>query len=753
MTKLDRLIDRLKNQDEIRVNDDINAILAQKGGYDFVRDGEFPVAQSRWQSEIPGNIDAASLKHLFYSESWVYICTDLVAQKISAQWMQVMQDVPNEDGKMIAEEMPGHHLNTLMDKPNRYQDWTAFSYACMAELTLEGNAIIWYNKTKNELKLMPTEYVTLEFDRNGDIETYVVGRERQQFSTEQASAIPAEQIIHIRRPNPASIFWGLSPFVPVSKALLFDRNTMDYLNAFYLKQATPALAVTMDRAVNEEVAIRQLRSFENAYGGRANARRTLLLPKGVGVQPLSHSISDQKLLDHVMANRQVILATLKIPPHEVGMQAGGSLGSEEYKTALVNFWDATLIPSMRMFAGEMTRFFRANGQMLANEYFEFDLSEVEVLRSNKEKHAALGQAYLASGWTVNEVREFYDLPASELAKADEPYPLASTAQPTPFAQFAAMPEPAMSSEPHTKQADPAYTKAIDGYLQKNGTSLASYMKAAADEEERTAGRFTAFMLDLFTEIAGISAEAVLAEDKSKAMSESQRRVRDRIRKRIERAFKRMEKSYLEDYSTILEGTVDFGFQSQVPFVFNAPDAPSSAAINERLQSGKRAILEARGIASFASISKTHTERIMARVSQGIENNEDTRTLAQGIASELGDAGTMLAKAQTIARTETLTASSQGQWAATEVAVEVLGAQNLRKQWINAGDARVRDQHIVHQEAGPQELSYEYAASLKYPREPGAAADEVINCRCSYITIPAADADAFEVEPTPFEQGS
>jgi hypothetical protein len=239
----------------------------------------------------------------------------------------------------------------------------------------------------------------------------------------------------MRRPNPSSLLWGLSPFIPGRKSVLFNRYSQEYLNSFYQKGAIPGFALTMDKEANEKNAIRLLKSFETAYTGRRNMRRTLLLPKGVGLQETAHTLANQELAIYIDKNRETIINILRVPKHKLSLQEAGSLGSQEAKIAMKNFWYSALIPTMGIIAGEQTRFFRQRGLLAPDLALEFDLSKVEALQEDQSDKADLAKKYLDSGWSLNEVRtKVWELPASTESGADVPFVIRPK-QESPFIPF------------------------------------------------------------------------------------------------------------------------------------------------------------------------------------------------------------------------------------------------------------------------------------------------------------------------------
>lgn len=92
-----------------------------------------------------------------------------------------------------------------------------------------------------------------------------------------------------------------------------------------------------------------------------------------------------------------------------------------------------------------------------------------------------------------------------------------------------------------------------------------------------------------------------------------------------------------------------------------------------------------------------------------------------------------ARAETIVRTEVLrmqAIASQARMKASADAVSRRGYR-LEKQWLTAGDKRVRATHVlVNEQIRAVDEPFEVGGeALMYPRDPAGSAEETINCRC------------------------
>lgn len=136
----------------------------------------------------------------------------------------------------------------------------------------------------------------------------------------------------------------------------------------------------------------------------------------------------------------------------------------------------------------------------------------------------------------------------------------------------------------------------------------------------------------------------------------------------------------------------------------------------------------------SDISETTRTRIANAVARGLEANETPDEISRTIVDEVGDMD--LARARTIARTETAVAMQTGQYMEMESASENLGV-TLTKTWMATEDERTRDTHL---EADGQTVAMDEPfivgeSELMYPSDPEGPAEEVINCRCAVLYNP------------------
>lgn len=749
-----------------------------KSGFEDLTRGD--TESGVWEADVKAVIDSATLKGLFFSEDWVFIVVDLLASIISSQPLRVMRTMV-VDGKKVVEPADAHPLNKVFESPNQYQDYHAWMYTMVVDLNLLGNTILWSPKASKQIITIPAESITMKFNSAGKISAYCATQysaaEGQVGIGSAASFLP-EEIVHIRRPNPSSMLWGLSPFIPGRKSVLFNRYSSEYLNSFYLKGATPGLALEMDKEANEKVILRLLRSFEAAHTGRRNQRRTMILPKGVTAKQVASSLADQSLIEYVNSNRETILGLMKVPKHALSLQTSGSLGSEEYKQAMKNMWSLAIKPAMAMISGSLTKYYAS--MLGPNHLINFDLSDVEALQENEDDKASLSSKLLSTH-TLNEVRKkVYNMPPLEggdlLPGKKEPQagggflPFGLSAQaPQQNALYSEKPSELTPAAGVTSDEGEAESKTTGtGRVKAENTKLTAFLKSNEgwwDKREQTVSagakkgvnEIERLSLETFADMAAviISTTSKYLKQKgflsvgTKATETSNPQVtlvkRNELRRRLRSALDRFEDKWVDKYVSKLIETVELGYDSalQIPFALQSKD--ELAAIRQRMTEARRDELEDRASRAFKYINETTLEDVFWTVEKGIQKGLTIDKIAESLRDRFSDVEEIGARAMTIARTEVLSAVSLGQAASMKDAATVI--PNLKKMWLTSGDDRVRDSHDS-QQGEVVDWDGQFSNGLSFPRDPSGPAGEVINCRCTWITLPEDQmSDLIDSEPT------
>lgn len=136
--------------------------------------------------------------------------------------------------------------------------------------------------------------------------------------------------------------------------------------------------------------------------------------------------------------------------------------------------------------------------------------------------------------------------------------------------------------------------------------------------------------------------------------------------------------------------------------------------------------------------------IAADLEKGLEAGESAYDLGRRVREHLsmddeGGMGRWMIRSETVARTEATGAYNASHVAAAQVQSEVFG-QELEQVWIATMDSRTRKSHFAA-DGQRRKLGAKFnvgRAELRYPGDPRGPAKEVVNCRCTVLTLEPDD---------------
>jgi HK97 family phage portal protein len=688
--------------------------------------------------DLGGIVSPRLLKSIYQSEDWIYILVDKIASKLAQIPWQVHRETMKQ-GEHVLEPALNHPVQNMLENPNPLQSSYSFKYALITDHTVTGNALIYFATMNRWLVQVPTEIVQIDVGSDGNLAGYrIVGIDPNSFPTGSKLFLQAADMIHVKRPNSSSVFWGLSPLIPGANPSLFNRYSNEYLLNYYKKGAQPGMVLEMTEEANEAQAKKLLNSLETAYTGRANQRRGMLLPKGLKVVDFNHTLADQQLIDYIRNNRETLINIFGVPKHELSIADAGSLGSEEYKTALKNFWQGPLMSIGSMFESALTM--RLKPLLGQNFVIRLNYTNVPILQEDLKEKADVANSMLST-MTYNEVRQrIWKLPA--ITGGDTLRDLRQPSLPTFGGGF--LPP---KQEPQQLQIA---EKAAPTLKESNFVAFGEYLKSddskwireskerLEDETKKSANKLEKRWLDMLETQMVEAVKALKKHFGEKAIPNKRK-----LRRDIEAAMDSVQDEWESGYVTDLAAQIELGYDSVLEVPFNEQYKDGIEAIRARNEQKRRETLVARGIDAFDQISKTTSEKIMSSIEKGLEDSKSIAEIAKDITAIGANAA---GRAFTIARTEAMIANSIGQAAAVKDAAEVI--PNLVKVWLNLGDERVRgnpsgiykDSEADHWSLGLDVVEYadKFANGLSYPRDTSGPAGEVINCRCTMLAVSEDD---------------
>lgn len=216
-------------------------------------------------------------------------------------------------GKTRAVSHPLYEL--LHSKPNSWQ--TSFEFRSMMQwhLCLRGNAyalIVWAGRDR-VLELLPLHPDRMTVSQREDM-SLVYEYQRTNGSRME---IPADEILHIRGMSSDGIV-GRSVLEDARDVLGVAQATQEYAGRLFKNDATPGVVIKSPKPLGKEAANRLRESWNQAFSGAGNARRTAVLEDGLTIERISMTADDSQFLETRKMSRSEIAGLFGVPAHMIG---------------------------------------------------------------------------------------------------------------------------------------------------------------------------------------------------------------------------------------------------------------------------------------------------------------------------------------------------------------------------------------------------------------------------------------------------
>jgi len=299
---------------------------------------------------------------------------------------------------VMIEEVIEHPVLDIMKQANQVYDGFELLelFELFAELTGDGfmYAPPGALGAPQSLWVLPSQYVTIvpgKADDDKFVEGYLYGR----FKDKEV-ALPAEDVIHIRFPNPHNVYYGMSPMQAVIAAVT-RKESMDAYEAALLKNnARPDFLLKYKGKVNTR-KVKEIRErWLQLYGG-SKSGLPAVLEGDMELEKLGFSPKEMAFLKGQQFSRDEILNAYGIPISKVTTEkvnlANADAGERQYQKD-------TIVPRLK-------RLEQKFNQDLTPKFDErlfvaFD----NPVPEDKEFNLTKSESYLKNGViTINEQRE------------------------------------------------------------------------------------------------------------------------------------------------------------------------------------------------------------------------------------------------------------------------------------------------------------------------------------------------------------
>lgn len=680
-------------------------------------------------SEFNIRATAGRIKSTYTREPWVFTTATLLAKTLSSVPMQVL------DARSL-DPLPDHPLSKRLTMGNRLQDSKSIEWNGGLDLLLGGNFFRVFNETFTEMMQVPVELVSLII--SPDKKSIDAIRIWDNQTGAYGTTIPYRQVIHHKFPNPNSPYYGLSLFIACSRPILMDRYKNEFEMAFYLRGASSSGVIETTEDISKERMKRLMRSFESVFTGKRNWFRTIFLPRGAKWVNAGLTMTDMQHLEGLRENRLTILAALGIPPSKVGLVQDVNRSTSDNQDK--DFWENTVKPLAEFMAAGwnnsyLVKVIYSGAVVVAPDFSGITAMQGSIKQKGEEAKAV--EPYLLINEIRTDILGYDPLPpgdergnkfVSEIRPAQAPGALGLSVATDPVSPITA---PGIT--------DPVQDVVGDTTLDMKGRVINSQERI----EKRLGAEYIdgyAVYEDEFLTLAvhglnkGIDVEAYLNEQEKHLAKVYIDAVQETLIKAMERGFA---------FANSQSKSLSYNYKRKTIVAeqkkFNETDQQAVDVLRDKQRDGQRTTLVRRGITNFQGFNKTNTKRAMDIIANGLAKGQTMEQVAATLRGKYAEA--YKDQAFTIARTETLSAISQGMKWNHDVLGDIFS--KIQKRWFHVGDIgtnpHARYNHYLFEQEGPVDQGHIWGGTLEYPRDPSAPADEVINCRCSMVSIVPDDA--------------
>ncbi len=668
---------------------------------------------------------------------YVFACINKIATKTASIDFQLFR-ILNSKGE--TKEILTHPALDLLYKVNPFQTKTEFIETTIINLKCTGEAF-WFKARNNsgkvvELWNLRPDYITVVADPVNFIKCY-------RFTKSDGTTIDfdPDEIVMFKYPDPLSQHRGMSPLHPASKRIQTEGYATQWQSDFFLNSARPdGLIKNANQVLTPDQKNDIRESWMKRHGGLNNAYKVAILEGGLDYQLISLSQKEMDYIESLKFTRDDILVAFAVPKPIVAIVDDVNRANSE--TAMAIFLGETIKPEIARLVEKI------NEQLIYPDFGEeFYIDFPDPTPANRDLELREYETGIRNNYLlINEVRQkeglvpirggwsFYmpltNIPAGGLPTSEQGK-----------AMTADLMKKIMEDSDRNGKiiADAHKPKLYDfkgRFMLKTKFELYETMEAATKGVLKN-GKGGKKKKDFVSMITGEDLRVKYAAMINKGIDQKTEAIKPALANFFEEQKQRVLKNLTEVFSKKAMGvkmqisqifhtaeekklSIDFiipfieeflkeSGQEALNIIAPQNDFTSSAEVQKRIRERARLFAE--------SVNNTTLDGLDETLSAGIEAGEGITELSDRVSQVYEDFPAY--RTELIARTEATAANNEGMLEGYRQS----GVANA-KEWINAGDDRVR---VAHQNkpvgVGGEMvlLNKNFSNGLAYPQEP--------NCRC------------------------
>ncbi len=244
-------------------------------------------------------------------------------------------------------------LYRLLDDPNPFMRYDELVSLLVIDLMLVGNAY-WYKWQVTEdgkplslfrmapshMKIVPGPYGPKSY-------------KYQPPGIKKPLDIPLDQIVHFRRPNPHSAYYGIGVIQGAGRSMDMELAITDTIASYYENKADPSLIVQSERRVPRDVFNKLRAQLRSRASGSKNAGELMVLEAGLKASTLSVNARDALFAELARMSRDRVFQKFRANPMLFGLM-DESNGTNKVSDVRREFDNYTLRPFMEKLSRQIS---------------------------------------------------------------------------------------------------------------------------------------------------------------------------------------------------------------------------------------------------------------------------------------------------------------------------------------------------------------------------------------------------------------
>jgi len=282
----------------------------------------------------------------YMSNPYVFGCVHLIAKAAST----VPWKLYREDNNGERTELKAHPLLKLWNRPNPETGRNALVEALFAYLLIKGDSYLYSVGPDNK---PPRELYTLRPDKtkiiSGTPMEPVLGYKFGDPGSEQK--FKAEDVMHLKEFHPLNDWYGFPQLKAASRSVDSSNEAKKWNVAQLQNQAIPPGALMTEEPLDDKQFAHLKQEIEEQYAGSINARRPMLLEGGMKWEQWALTAVDMDWLNAQKLSASEIALAYEVPAELVGIASQKTFSN--YQEARKALYQDNIAPKVTNLAAEL----------------------------------------------------------------------------------------------------------------------------------------------------------------------------------------------------------------------------------------------------------------------------------------------------------------------------------------------------------------------------------------------------------------